>query len=72
MHIIHARGFYTFVHGDGRATVMVPWTPTPMAGSVKIVPADRLELLDASLGDVTRVLSQWGVGARELVSRPAG
>ena len=54
-------------HGDGQATVMVPWAPTPMAGSVKIVRRDRLEILDAGFGDVTRVLSQWGVGVRDLV-----
>jgi len=54
-------------HGDGQATVMVPWAPTPMAGSVKIVRRDRLEILDAGFGDVTRVLSHWGVGVRDMV-----
>ena len=53
---------------DNRAVVMLPWTPTPMAGSVKIVDQDRIEALNASLADVTRVLGHWGVGARELLN----
>lgn len=57
-------------HGDGRATVMLPSSPTPMAGSVKIVARDRIEILDAKLSEVTRVLTQWGVGARELLGKP--
>ena len=59
-------------HGDGNATVMLPWAPTPLSGSVKIVPMKQVELLDASLGDLTRVLSHWGVGARELIKRARG
>jgi len=53
--------------GDGKATILVPWAPTPFAGSVKIVNRKHLELLDAPLGDVTRVLSHWGVGMGELI-----
>jgi uncharacterized membrane protein len=56
-------------HGDGQATVMLPSSPTPMAGSVKIVQRDQIEILDAKLSEVTRVLSQWGVGTRELLGR---
>jgi len=54
-------------HEDGMATVLLPWAPTPMAGSVKIVRRDRLEILDVGFADVTRVLSHWGVGVRDLV-----
>lgn len=54
-------------HGDGQVTVLVPWAPASFAGSVKIISRDRIEMLDASLGDVSRVLSQWGVGAREML-----
>ena len=56
-------------HGDGNATIMLPWAPTPLSGTVKIVPMKQIELLDASLGDVTRVLSHWGVGTRGLLER---
>ena len=54
-------------HKDGLATIMLPWAPTPMAGSVKIVRRERLEILDAGFGDVTQVLSNWGFGVRDLV-----
>lgn len=55
-------------HGDGRVTVMIPWTPTAMAGNLKIVDRSRIEPLNASLADVTRVLGHWGVGSRELLN----
>jgi uncharacterized membrane protein len=54
-------------HGDGQMTVLVPWAPASFAGSVKIVGSDRIEMLEASVGDASRVLSHWGVGARELL-----
>lgn len=56
-------------HKDGLATVMLPWAPTPMAGSVKIVRRERLEMLNAGFADVTQVLSHWGVGVREMVGK---
>jgi uncharacterized membrane protein len=48
---------------------MLPSSPTPMAGSVKIVARDQIEILDARLSEVTRVLNQWGVGTRELLGK---
>ena len=54
---------------DEQITVLVPWAPTAFAGSVMIVSRDRIEMLDANLGDVSRVLSHWGVGVRDLLDR---
>jgi uncharacterized membrane protein len=56
-------------HGDGNVTLLVPWAPAAFAGSVKIVDQKRVELLDANLGDVSKALSHWGVGVRELLGR---
>jgi uncharacterized membrane protein len=56
-------------HGDGQMTVLVPWAPASFAGSVKIVGSDRIAMLDASVGDASRVLGHWGVGARELLGK---
>jgi uncharacterized membrane protein len=56
-------------HGNGQATILVPWAPASFAGSVKIVSGERIEMLDANLGDVSRVLSHWGVGARRLMEK---
>ncbi len=55
-------------HGENHLTVLLPWAPAAFAGPVKIVDRKRVELLDANLGDVSKVLSQWGVGARELLT----
>ena len=54
-------------HGNGQMTILVPWAPTPFAGSVKIVDSNQIEMLDAELSDVTRVLSLWGAGMSELI-----
>ena len=56
-------------HGDGQLTVMVPWAPTAFSGTVKVVARDRVEILDANIGDVSRVLSLWGTGTRDLLSK---
>jgi uncharacterized membrane protein len=56
-------------HGDGQVTVLVPWAPASFAGSVKIMSSERIEMLEASLGDTSRVLGHWGVGARDLLRR---
>jgi uncharacterized membrane protein len=58
-------------HGENHLTVLLPWAPAAFAGSVKIVDRKRVELLDANLGDVSKVLSHWGVGARELLGKDA-
>ncbi len=55
-------------HGDGQMTILVPWAPTPFAGSVRIVDSKQIEMLDVELSDVTRVLSLWGVGMSDLIS----
>lgn len=58
-------------HDDGQMTVLLPWVPTPFAGSLKIVSQERIEVLDTNLGDFTKVLSEWGVGARDLIGKGA-
>ena len=58
-------------HNDGRSTVLVPWAPASFAGSVKIVPSDRLQRLSATLGDASRVLGNWGVGMSGLLGAAA-
>ena len=55
-------------HGDGNLTVMLPWTPTPFAGVIKIVPKERVEPLAANMKKVTEALSQWGIGTKNLLT----
>ena len=54
-------------HSDGNVTVLLPWAPTPFAGTVKIVKREQVETLDVSLGEFTGILSQWGVGVHDLL-----
>ena len=56
-------------HGDGQATVLLPWVPTGFTGSVRIVNRESIDFLDANLGDVSRVLSHWGVGFQDLLAK---
>ena len=56
-------------HGDGQLTVLVPWAPAAFTGSVKIMDSDRIEMLDVPLGDVSKALSHWGVGVRDLLGK---
>lgn len=56
-------------HEDGQATVLLPWAPTPMAGSVRIVPRNQLQDVNLNLAEVTAVLSHWGLGVRDLLRK---
>jgi uncharacterized membrane protein len=50
-------------------TILFPFAPASFAGSVKIVSADRIEILETSFGDASRVIAHWGVGAQELLGK---
>ena len=52
---------------DNNLAILVPWSPTPFAGSLKIVPKDRVEPLAVSMGKLTEVLSQWGIGSKDIL-----
>lgn len=54
-------------HDDGKLTILVPLAPAGFTGSVKIVDADRLTRLDASIGDASKVISEWGFGMSDLL-----
>ena len=54
---------------DNNLAILVPWSPTPFAGSIKIVTKDRVEPLSVSMGKLTEVLSQWGVGTRDILAK---
>lgn len=54
-------------HGNGDLTIMQPWAPSAFAGSIKIVPQDRIRPVDIPLAEVTKVLNHLGMGARKLL-----
>lgn len=52
---------------DGSYTVLVPSAPTPMAGSIYILPADRVHPVDIPFTKAIGVFTKWGTGAGEFV-----
>jgi uncharacterized membrane protein len=59
-------------HKDGRATVLLPWSPASFAGSIKIVQQSMLETVPCSLDEFSRSISQVGVGVEDcLKARPS-
>jgi len=54
---------------DGLAAVLVPHAPISFSGPVKIVSCERLTFLDTNIGNLSRSLSHWGVGAVPLAAR---
>lgn len=51
----------------GRYTVFVPSAPTPLAGSIYILTADRVHPLNVPFTHAIRILAHWGSGSKELV-----
>ena len=51
---------------DGRYTVLVPSVPTPAAGSLFILPRERVHPLDVPFTQAVKVISKWGEGAGAL------
>jgi uncharacterized membrane protein len=58
---------------DGRYVVLVPSVPTPAAGSLYILPRERVHWVDASVAEAISVVTRWGSGTGKLVKamRPA-
>ncbi len=58
--------------GDGRFTVFVPSIPTPLAGAVYILSAERVHLLDVPFTQAIKTISSWGSGSKDLVAALEG
>jgi uncharacterized membrane protein len=56
-------------HGNGKLTVMLPWAPAAFAGSLKIVDAAKVELVDSNIGEYSKLLSHWGVGLPKVLKK---
>ena len=53
--------------GRGRLVVLVPWTPNSFAGSLKLVPRDRVHKLDLTLDEFSLAIGHYGVGLSTLL-----
>jgi uncharacterized membrane protein len=56
-------------HENGLFTVFVPSAPTPAMGAIYILPANRVHEIDIPLVQVAAVVSKWGVGSRDLMTK---
>jgi uncharacterized membrane protein len=52
---------------DDRFVVLVPSVPTPAAGSLYILPRERVHWVDASMTEAVAVITRWGAGTSKLV-----
>jgi uncharacterized membrane protein len=53
---------------DGRYTVFVPSVPTPFAGAIYILTAERVHPVDVPFTQAIQVITRWGAGSGELVA----
>jgi len=53
---------------DGRFTVFVPSVPTPLAGAVYILDAERVHPVNVPFAQAIKVVTRWGSGAKDLVA----
>ena len=52
---------------DGRFTVFVPSSPTPLAGAIYILTADRVHPLNVPFTQAVKAITRWGSGSKALV-----
>jgi uncharacterized membrane protein len=52
---------------DDRFVVLVPSVPTPAAGSLYILPRQRVHWVDVSVTEAIAVITRWGTGTSKLV-----
>jgi hypothetical protein len=64
-------GFVMERHASGLYTVFVPSAPTPLAGAIYYLTADRDKLLDIPTSAVVACIMRLGVGSRALLERAA-
>jgi uncharacterized membrane protein len=61
-------GFIIEEFEDGRYTVFVPSSPSPLAGAVYILDSSQVHPLDVSFPEAFKAISRWGSGARDLIT----
>ena len=53
--------------GRPRLLVLVPWTPASFAGSLKLVPRERVHPIDLSFDEFSLAIGHFGVGLADLL-----
>jgi uncharacterized membrane protein len=52
---------------DGRLTVFVPSSPTPLAGAIYILTPERVHPLNVPFTQAVKAIMRWGSGSKALV-----
>ena len=65
-------GFLMDTLDDGRHVVFVPGVPRALVGTLHIIAADRMQVLDISIATALDILGRLGVGLREKWPRDSG
>jgi uncharacterized membrane protein len=52
---------------DGRLTVFVPSSPTPLAGAIYILNPERVHPLNVPFTQAVKVVTRWGSGSKALI-----
>ena len=52
---------------DGRLTVFVPSSPTPLAGAIYILNPERVHALNVPFTQAVKAVTRWGSGSKALV-----
>lgn len=63
-----APAFLIEEHAGGLSTVFMPSVPTPMAGSIFIMPSERVHPIDVPVTKMMKCISKWGTGSGELLT----
>ena len=56
-------------YGEEMLVVMQPWTPTPFAGSLKVVPAADVEIIPVTLDEFSLSLTHFGLGLSDNLDK---
>jgi uncharacterized membrane protein len=62
-------GFIVEPPSNGVVTVFVPSAPTPAAGAVFYFPENRVQKIDVSVADASKVIMPLGVGSAALLTK---
>ena len=60
-------GFIVEELDDDRFVVLVPSVPTPAAGSLYILPRQRVHWVDVPVTEAVAVITRWGTGTSKLL-----
>ena len=59
-------------HGQDMLVILQPWSPTAFAGSVKVVPRNRVEFVKVTLDEFSLSLTHYGLGLSDNLEKMAG